>query len=202
MDTPLDKTIYIVSGFMRTGTSMMMKALEAGGLTAAYSDDRDKLKDLYTDKYYNPNEGGLYELDRADYMTMDFPNQFHGKLIKVLQKGVPHMQVTQGAHVIFMRRDQEEIRQSFLAFFNTSLQSPLFDEQFQLRMDNILAQIKNRKDVLSCTELWYRDVITDPAAAFGQLKAVGWDIDINKAAAVVKPELLRYKREELTEGVL
>jgi len=27
-----DKILYVVSGFMRTGTSMMMKALETGGL--------------------------------------------------------------------------------------------------------------------------------------------------------------------------
>jgi hypothetical protein len=35
----MDKTLYIVSGFMRTGTSMMMRALEAGGYAHRNIDD-------------------------------------------------------------------------------------------------------------------------------------------------------------------
>ena len=76
--------IYVVSGFMRTGTSMMMKALEAGGMDASYKQSRDVMKDHYADEYYNPNIGGLYELEKQDYQKWDFPRDYEGKLIKAL----------------------------------------------------------------------------------------------------------------------
>ena len=58
--------LYIVSGFMRTGTSMMMKALEAGGLEAAYQQSREAMRKRYADEHYDPNVGGRYELRRRD----------------------------------------------------------------------------------------------------------------------------------------
>ena len=79
-----DKTLYVVSGFMRTGTSMMMRALEAGGMNAAYRISREKMREHYADEFYDPNIGGLYELERKDYQSFYFPRQFEGKLIKAL----------------------------------------------------------------------------------------------------------------------
>ncbi len=52
--------IYLVSGDMRTGTSMMMQALEAGGLEAVYNENRDRMNQQYGDKDYQPNGGGFY----------------------------------------------------------------------------------------------------------------------------------------------
>ena len=50
-----DKILYVVSGFMRTGTSMMMKALEAGGLKVKYKQSREEMRKSFADKYYDPN---------------------------------------------------------------------------------------------------------------------------------------------------
>jgi len=86
-----DKILYVVSGFMRTGTSMIMKALESGGLDAEYKQSRDEMKNRYSDKNYDPNIGGLYELERQDYMGLDFPNKYTGKLIKGLNNIIPNM---------------------------------------------------------------------------------------------------------------
>jgi len=75
--------LCVVSGFMRTGTFMMMKALQAGGLDASYSQSRDTMKDRWKDEHYDPNIGGLYELNRKEYKQKNFPRQFDGRLIKV-----------------------------------------------------------------------------------------------------------------------
>ena len=104
----------------------------------------------------------------------------------------------EGIRVVFMRRDSEEIRQSFQAFFDKQI--PL-GPQFQKRMDEIVAMIRNRKDVLSCHEFNYRNVVDDPLAHFEILQADGWEIDPQKAAAVVDPEYCRFRREELDVGV-
>lgn len=81
------KPVYVIGGFMRSGTSMMMRALEAGGMEACYRKSRDQMKARYADDQYDPNAGGLYELERRDYRRPDFPIGYEGKLIKCLQRG-------------------------------------------------------------------------------------------------------------------
>lgn len=196
----MDKTLYVVSGFMRTGSSCMMKALEEGGLEAMYAQSRDEMKSRYADEHYDPNIGGLYELDRKEYLRLNFPEGYEGKLIKALNKGVPLMNhMPDGIRVVFMRRDSEEVRQSYNAFFNSNLENThLLDE----KMERTIKMIENRKDVLSCTEVWYREMVDCPECTFKELKKVGWPIDVKKAASVVDKKYLRFKKEELDEGVL
>ncbi len=191
--------LYVVSGFMRTGTSMMMRALEAGGLETAYKADRDKMKNHYADEHYDPNIGGLYELERQDYKNPDFPKGFEGKLIKALNIGVPKMAVMpKGIKVVFMRRDKEEIRQSYDGFFSQQLQVINLDE----RMDNIEKKIQEREDVVSFHELWMRDVVFNPEEYFQILKDSGWPIDVNKASKIPDKKYYRFRLENLTVGIM
>ena len=53
--------LYVVSGFKRTGTSMMMHALIAGGLDGVYSEQRQHITDKIPEGEYNPNPNGFYE---------------------------------------------------------------------------------------------------------------------------------------------
>ena len=179
---------------------MMMKALEAGGLDAEYKQSRDEMKDRFADTQYDPNIGGLYELERQDYKADDFPRQYDGKLIKALNMGVPNMAVMKdGIRVVFMRRDAEEIRQSYDAFFGKQLRHI---DNLEPRMSNIIEQILNRKDVISFDEFWYRDVVNFPLTHFEMLAEHGWPIDPQKCAAVVDPQYCRFRLEELEVGVL
>ena len=116
-----DKTVYIVSGYMRTGTSMMMRALEEGGMKAINKQSRDKMKNRYKDEHYDPNIGGLYELEINDYLKFDFPKKYKGKLIKMLWGGVANFAPMSSVRIVFMLRDEEEIRQSFDAFFGRQI---------------------------------------------------------------------------------
>ena len=177
---------------------MMMRALEAGGLEAAYRADRDKMKNHYADEHYDPNIGGLYELERQDYRNPDFPRDFDGKLIKALNIGVPRMAVMKdGIRVVFMRRDKEEIRQSYDAFFGQQIQIDNIDKQ----MERIIEKIKNRRDVLSCDVYWFREVINNPYEHFAELKRHRWPIDIDKATDMVDPKYCRFRLENLTVGI-
>lgn len=182
---------------MRTGTSMMMKALAEGGLEPAYAPSRDNMNNEFGDAYYQPNPGGFYELTRLDYVKPGFPRQFEGKLIKCLFGGLPKM-VVGNYKVVFMLRDPEEIRQSYESFFNKSA-PPALNQYDQLMTDSI-DMLKNRKDT-DVIVFKYRKVIEDPLEHFRILQRNGWDIDANKAASVVNPDLCRYKLEELTIGI-
>ena len=146
-----DKTLYVVSGFMRTGTSMMMKALETGGMNTAYKQSRDIMKNRFADEHYNPNIGGLYELEMKDYKEFGFPCKYKGKTIKALNYAIPRMSVMpDGIRVIFMRRNSEEIRQSYDGFFGQQLQDI---DNLDGIMKDIIKRIKNRRDVLSMDEI-------------------------------------------------
>lgn len=191
--------VFVVSGFMRTGTSMMMKALEAGGLDACYAQSRNVMKDRFADEHYDPNIGGLFELERGDYRMFGFPKRHEGKLIKALNQGVPRMAVMpHGIRVVFMRRDPEEVRQSYDAFFDQQLRNI---EHLDRNMQDVIARIQNRRDVKSLDVFWYRQVIGSPLSHFEVLKANGWPIDPEAAAGVVDPALCRFKIENLTVGI-
>ena len=191
--------LYVVSGFMRTGTSMMMRALEAGGMETAYRADRDKMKNHYADEHYDPNIGGLYELERQDYKNPNFPKDFDGKLIKALNIGVPRMAVMQnGIRVIFMRRNKEEIRQSYGGFFDQQIHVDNLDE----RMEKIKEVILNRRDVISFNEFWFREVIDNPYKHFQVLKDAGWPIDVDIASAIPDEKYYRFRLENLTVGIV
>lgn len=198
----MDKdTIYLVSGFMRTGTSMMMKALDEGGMEMEHNLKREEMRKSHADENYDPNEGGLYELHRSEYQDETFPDKYYGKVIKGLGQCGVRMKPVKKMKVIFMRRSAEEIRQSYQAFFGSPFQN--FDmENFQKNMDHNIAMMRNRRDVESVTEIWFKDVVKDPIVEFQKIKDAGWNIDVDKAASVVKPELYRFKEKDLVKGII
>jgi len=190
-----NKTTYIVSGYMRTGTSMMMKALEAGGLEAAFNPSRNEMNKEFGDKDYKPNVGGFYELERREYNQPNFPRMYEGKLLKCLWGGLTKF-VVGDYKVVFMKRDPEEIRQSYEAFFGG--QAPPSLKRYDEIMKESIAMLLNRKDT-QLIILNYRDVLENPRKEFEKLK--DWSIDIEKCVEVVSPELCRFKIEELTVGI-
>ena len=194
--------LYLVSGYMRTGTSMMMGALIAGGLEAVYSDERQRLNDDWGGDGYTPNE--RYWEPTATMMREEgFPRMHDGKLLKVLYGGIPNLApCPHGIRIVFMRRHPEEIRQSEEAFFKRRKAPPwLEDSGYEERMSLAVEHAHNRRDVRSVTEFQYRDVVADPAEAFRYLRDIGWPIDAVRAAATVDPALCRFRLEELEVGI-
>ncbi len=190
-------TVYIVSGFMRTGTSMMMRALEKGGMDARYSRARDRMNAKFGDDFYRPNAGGFYELDRHHYREFGFPRKWKGCLIKALYGALWRM-VAGKYKIVFMRRDPEEIRQSYEAFFQK--EPPRVLKNYSAVMDSATDMLKVRTDV-GLTEFQYRDVVRDPLVAFQRLVGNGWPIDAHKAASIVDPQQCRFRIENLDVGV-
>lgn len=175
----------------------MMRALEAGGLEAVYNEDRDRLNQKFGDSDYKPNEGGFYELTRWQYMEPGFPRMHQGKLIKDLYGGITRI-VAGDYRIIYMHRDAEEVRQSHEAFF--SRPPPHVGDAYYALMEDTIGILRQRRDV-QLTVLWYRDVVDKPFKVFQELGDIGCPIDPTKAAAVVNPNLCRFRFEELEVGV-
>lgn len=160
--------LYIVSGVMRSGTSMMMESLIAGGLDAVYIP-----------------RGGCYELATTDLYAPDFPRAFDGKLIKVLDFALSHMvTMPNGIRIVAMRRPLEDIQSSMMRFLGNR------DKELREAVVTLpakIAALRHREDVLSLDEFWYDDVVQDPLAHFTLLQEHGWEINPVKCAQIPQP---------------
>lgn len=181
---------------MRCGTSMMMQALEAGGMDAVYSRSRDdQMNSRFGDSDYVPNET-YYELDRKEYQDPDFPNMYDGKLVKCLFGGLYKISPESEYSVIFMRRPKREIYLSLVAFFGQPSDF-ITNNNFDSEMDRCVDVMKDRRCVKSIIEVQYHDVVNDPYSVFYSLAATGWPIDPEKSSSIVDRGKARFSPRKL-----
>jgi len=97
------KVITIVSGLPRSGTSMMMKVLEAGGMQ------------IFTDNLRTADEDnpkGYYELEQVKALKdgdVSWVEDAPGKVVKVISSLLEFLPSTHKFKIIFMRREIAEI---------------------------------------------------------------------------------------------
>lgn len=98
-----DNAIVVVSGLPRSGTSLMMKMLEAGGVPLVV----DNLRQADID---NPN--GYYELESVkalDKGEVGWLADAQGRGVKVISALLVHLPPTYTYRVIFMQRQMQEV---------------------------------------------------------------------------------------------
>ena len=96
------ETVTIVSGLPRSGTSMMMRMLEAGGMEILTDNIRTADED---------NPKGYYEFERVKQIEHDQAWLEHakGRVVKMISALLKHLPQDYRYKVIFMRRRMEEI---------------------------------------------------------------------------------------------
>ena len=94
--------ITIVSGLPRSGTSMMMKMLEAGGMELLTDGIRAADED---------NPKGYYEFERVKQIEDDkeWLKDARGKAVKMIAALLKHLPPEYRYEVVFMRRDIREV---------------------------------------------------------------------------------------------
>jgi len=98
--------VVVVSGLPRSGTSMMMKVLEAGGLPVLIDGLRSADKD---------NPEGYYEYERVkelDKGDTAWVGDAQGKVVKVISALLEYLPPDYPYRVIFMNRNIEEVLNS------------------------------------------------------------------------------------------
>ena len=97
--------ITIVSGLPRSGTSMMMQMLAAGGLPVLTDGQRAADED---------NPAGYFEFEKVKQLKTDagWLEQAEGKAIKVITQLLPELPVGREYRVILMQRDLDEVLRS------------------------------------------------------------------------------------------
>ena len=94
--------ITIVSGLPRSGTSMMMRMLGAGGISAVTDNIREADDD---------NPRGYYEFEKVKQIKEDssWLEECRGKAVKMVSALLYHLPGDKNYKVIFMRREMKEV---------------------------------------------------------------------------------------------
>ena len=189
-----DKTIYVVSGLPRSGTSMMMKMLEAGGLSPLTDNERTADDD---------NPKGYYEFERVKKMQEGDVEWIHnapGKVIKVISYLLQHLPAEYEYKVIFMRRAMPEIlaSQKKMLINRGEPTDKVSDEEltilYEKHLEKTFAWMNEHKN-FSCLQVDYNRLLQAPSSLVPQIQAfIGNKVNSEKMAEVVDPKLYRQRK--------
>ncbi len=156
----MDNTITIVSGLPRSGTSMMMKILEAGGLEIVTDNIRKANED-------NPH--GYYEYEKVKTIKEDtsWLKETRGKAVKMISQLLFDLPPNERYKVIFMQRDMNEILASQKKMLERmgnnkdDVSDEKMGEFFNKHLSKIMEWIECRK-YIDIIYINYSDVLKSP----------------------------------------
>jgi hypothetical protein len=186
--------IVIVSGLPRSGTSLAMQMLVAGGLAAVTDGLRES----------DPNNPrGYYEWERIKQLPRDprLIAEAESKAVKVISSLLFALPADREYRVIFMLRPVEEVQASQAAMIrNLGTQgSPIPAQAMQAALKAHLAQVNagvasRQGSTFQVLKVNYHDLISDPhGAAQSMAEFVGLPLDVEAMARQVDPALYRQR---------
>jgi hypothetical protein len=188
------KAIVVVSGLPRSGTSMAMKMLEAGGLPILA--DGIRSADVSNPKGYYEFEP-VKELDKGGDVA--WLSAARGKAVKIISFLLTWLPERYDYRVIFMQRDLREVlaSQNAMLAHRGEASGSVDDEQMrQLYEDHLqkVARFMANRSCFSTLTVAYRDVVERPRKAAGRIdEFLGGTLDVDRMAAVADPALYRNR---------
>lgn len=189
--------VTIVSGLPRSGTSMMMKMLEAGGIPPLTDQER---------KADDDNPKGYYEFERVKKMDdgdIAWLADAQGKVVKVISQLLKYLPGDYEYRVIFMRRNMDEIlaSQKKMLINRGEDANKANDEEiaslFEKHLQSVLSWLRTQPNV-STLYVHYTDMLNNPMPQVEQINQFmgGW-MNTKAMAGVVDPNLYRNRKEKL-----
>jgi hypothetical protein len=184
--------VVVVSGLPRSGTSMMMKMLTEGGLSAI----TDAIREADDD---NPN--GYFEFEPVKQMMSgetDWLADAGGKVVKVISSLLEYLPKTNQYKVIFMEREINEVlasQQKMLA--NRGEASAISDAEMEEQFSKHLTAVKfwlARQPNLDVMYVNYRKMVASPADFSARIaEFTTLPLDVEKMNAVPNERLYRNR---------
>jgi hypothetical protein len=186
--------IVVVSGLPRSGTSMMMKMLEAGGLPVVTDGERGADVD---------NPKGYFELERIKDLEKETDKSYlreaRGKVLKVISFLIKDLPDDNHYRVIFMRRDLDEVLASQnkmidrLGTTDTSAQDEAMKEAYRNDIVRVRLLCKKR-DNFELIETHYKSTVETPTQTASAVNAfLGGRLDEAEMLAAVDSSLYRNR---------
>ncbi len=189
-----DRFITVVSGLPRSGTSMMMKMLEAGGIPPI----TDKLREADED-----NPKGYYEFERVKQMDQGDTSwvvDARGKVVKVISALLKHLPPGEQYRVVFVRRNMPEILASQRKMLIRRGEDPdkMDDAQMAMLFEKHLKQVDEwlkAQPNFRVLYVHYSDILADPRPQIARINDfLGGNMDEEAMAAAIDPNLYRNRQ--------
>ena len=183
-------TITIVSGLPRSGTSMMMQMLTAGGLTA-FTDGKREADES--------NPKGYYEHDRVKALAKDssWLPEADNLVVKVVAPLLRYLPAGPAYLIVFLERDIEEILQSQSTMLDRDGRSAADHDTLRRAYKRQIAEAQawaGRQKHAEMLTVAHRDALTNPAAVAARVNSfLGGSLNESAMAEAVDPSLHRER---------
>jgi len=189
--------IVVVSGLPRSGTSMLMKMLDAGGMEIMT--DRERVADI-------DNPKGYFEYERIKHLEKEGDKSYvrnaRGRAIKVISFLIKDLPDDNDYRVIFMRRDLDEVLASQnkmierLGTQDSSAAEEAMKEAYRNDIVRTRLLCKKRAN-FELLEVHYKATIANAADTARSVNAfVGGHLDETAMQAAVDADLYRNRRSD------
>jgi hypothetical protein len=184
--------VTVVSGAPRSGTSMMMRMLAAGGIPPLTDGVRAPDRD-------NPH--GYFEFEPVKRTKQDssWLGQAGGRAVKMVHLLLRDLPADRSYRVILMRRNLGEVVLSQRLMLERlgrdtgKMSDERKAEIFAAQLDETERWLRSAPS-FACIAVDYNDLVADPQPHVGRLAAfLGGDLDVAAMAAVVDPALYRNR---------
>lgn len=188
------RPIVVVSGLPRSGTSMAMRMLEAGGLPIV----TDGLRRADT-----ANPKGYYEFEPVKGLDKQGDTAWladaRGKAVKIISFLLTHLPESYDYLVVFMRRDLGEVVASQNQMLDArGKERGAADDRTSVLYAQHVEQVERFVRQRSCFSVLmvdYAAVVADPAGQAARINQfVGGGLDVERMATVAEPALYRNRR--------
>ena len=191
------KPIIVVSGLPRSGTSMIMQMMEAGGLEII----TDQIR-----KTDDDNPKGYYELERVKDIDKEkekgWLGNYKGKAIKIISFLLRDLPVTLNYKVIFIERCLDEIlvSQNKMLINRGEKGKIVSDKKMKKNYENHLWRVKyflKKTPNFDTLYIYFRDVIQSPKEqAMRIYDFLHIALDVEAMARVADKKLYRNRLEQ------
>jgi hypothetical protein len=194
-DQSSNQVVTVVSGLPRSGTSMMMKILEAGGLPPL----TDNLRTADED-----NPKGYYEFERVKQLPkgdVAWLPDAQSKVVKVIAALLPYLPSGYQYRVIFMQRAMPEVLASQKQMLIRRGEDPnkIPDDVIAKLFEKHLKQVNDwvsQQPNVARLDVNYNEMLKNPQPFIDQIAAfLGNRLDKIKMATVVDLDLHRQRKE-------
>lgn len=186
--------ITIVSGLPRSGTSLMMQMLSAGGM--ALLCDGARAAD-------GNNPRGYYEWEKTKALPREpgCIREAEGKAVKVISSLLVSLPPQFSYKVIFMERPLAEVVASQAAMIQklgtqgSALAADAMERALEAHLRQVKTLIASRPEIAVCWMDYHR-ILRDPAAAANEIQHfLGVPLDVAAMTLQVDPSLYRQRQQ-------
>lgn len=192
---PLAESLVVVTGLPRSGTSMFMQMLAAGGVSVLTDEVRRADED---------NPRGYLEFEPVKKLLKDsrwLIDEGRGKAVKIVAPLLPALPAGLPCRIILTERDLDEVLDSqermLVRRNKAELATPerrkVLKEEYQRTMARIKTMLAKRPATEVLT-LEYAKAVADPAGTVARVNEfLGGGFDVEEMAAVIDPALHRNR---------